>query len=237
MSDRPAGGIQANREADIRRRVLDLAVSTLLVIASLPLLVVVLAGSALSLRSWPFFAQDRVGHNGVLFRFVKVRTLPRSTPAYADKYQLDHDRIPAFCRFLRVTHLDELPQLYLVLFGRMSLVGPRPEMQHLHERMPLRFAAERTSVRPGCTGLWQVSESCSGLISSAPEYDRFYLENRSLRLDLWVMLRTLLKMIRRPGSVTLQSVPRWVGLDATPGQGRPAVSTEAGLAAPANAGR
>jgi len=62
-------------------------------------------------------------------------------------------------------------------------------------------------VRPGCTGLWQVSEACTGLISAAPEYDRYYLANRSLRLDIWVLMRTCVKMVgarrlRQPGART-----------------------------------
>ena len=91
---------------------------------------------------------------------MKMRTLPTSCPSYTDKHQLDHVHIPAFCRLLRRLHLDELPQLVLVLWGHMSLVGPRPEMRHLHEQIDPDFARVRTSTRPGCTGLWQISEAC-----------------------------------------------------------------------------
>jgi lipopolysaccharide/colanic/teichoic acid biosynthesis glycosyltransferase len=168
-------------------------------------------GSAVSLRAWPFFTQDRVGRNGQSFRLVKVRTLPVDTPGYIDKHQLDESRIPTFCRLLRRLHLDELPQLFLVLSGKMSLVGPRPEMAHLHERMYAEFADLRTSVRPGCTGLWQVSDACTDLIGQSPEYDCYYLAQRTLRLDVWVLSRTALKMAGLGGTVTLEDVPRWVG--------------------------
>lgn len=202
-----AGG-RGEIRSDAARRALDVGVSAILGMAVIPVIVLVALGSALALRAWPLFVQDRVGLHGELFRFVKIRTLPPEVPRYTDKHQLANHRIPTFCRFLRTTHLDELPQIYLVLWGRMSLVGPRPEMATLHAQLDPRFAAERTTVRPGCTGLWQVSEACRDLIGSAPELDRFYLQHRSLRLDLWVLGRTVRKMTGG-GLITLDQVPSW----------------------------
>ena len=191
------------------RRAVDVVGGATLALVTLPLLLVSLLGSAVALRAWPLFTQDRIGRDGKRFRFVKIRTLPTTAPAYADKLHLDLAHVPRFCRLLRAWHLDELPQLYLVLDGRMSLVGPRPEMPWLHDNMAPSFAAERTSVRPGCTGLWQISQSCAGLIEAAPEYDRFYLEHRTLRLDAWVLFRTALKMVHLTRPVTLADVPAW----------------------------
>jgi lipopolysaccharide/colanic/teichoic acid biosynthesis glycosyltransferase len=200
---------------DLYRRVLDVVVSTLLILVTLPVVIIAAVGSAASLRAWPFFTQHRVGRHGRLFRFVKIRTLPVDMPDYVDKHQLDMSRIPTFCRLLRRLHLDELPQLFLVLRGRMGLVGPRPEMAYLHDRMPADFAALRTSVRPGCTGLWQVSAACTGLIGEAPEYDRFYLARRALRLDLWVLAQTVRKMIGLGRTLTLDEIPAWAGRPGT----------------------
>jgi len=185
-------------------------VSAVLLLLALPVIVVAAAGSALSLRAFPFFVQRRVGRRGHPFLFIKVRTLPVDTPAYVDKHQLDGARIPAFCRLLRQLHLDELPQLVLVLLGDMSLVGPRPEMGPLHDDLPEEFAELRTSVRPGCTGLWQISEGCTDLIATSPEYDRYYLAQRNLRFDLWVLGRTALKMAGIGDTITLRDVPPWV---------------------------
>lgn len=199
-----------SERVDTYRRTFDILVSALLVVLTLPILVAAATASAISLRAWPFFSQERVGKDGELFRFLKVRTLPTSVPSYIDKHQLAGHDIPVCGRFLRALHLDELPQLYLVLAGRMSLVGPRPEMAYLHERLPEAFALLRTSVRPGCTGLWQISQSCAELISAAPEYDRFYLAHRTLRLDLWIVWRTILTMTGLAGCVTLEQVPAWV---------------------------
>lgn len=195
--------------SDRYRRAFDLAVSVGLALVTLPIVVVAAAGSAISLRAWPFFCQQRVGRDGARFTFLKIRTLSPAVPAYIDKHELAAHDIPGFCRLLRALHLDELPQLYLVIVGRMSLVGPRPEMGRLHDEMHPRFAAERTAVRPGCTGLWQISEACGDLIHAAPHYDRFYLANRTLRLDFWVLGRTVLKMLGVRRIVTVDRVPAW----------------------------
>jgi lipopolysaccharide/colanic/teichoic acid biosynthesis glycosyltransferase len=200
---------QAEQRCDLYRRAFDLVVSAALVLVVVPVIIVAALGSWLSLRTWPFFVQERVGKDGRTFRFVKVRTLPPSFPSYADKHQLVQAHIPAFCQVLRRLHLDELPQLILVVRGRMSLVGPRPEMAYLHEQLTPDFAQLRTSTRPGCTGLWQISEACSDLIGTAPEYDRYYLAHRTLRLDLWVLGRTALNMLGFERRVALDEVPRW----------------------------
>lgn len=177
------------------KRVLDVLVATTLLLLTLPVLLLALLGSAVALRAWPFFVQERVGLDGRTFRFLKIRTLPPSTPAYADKYELTSVRIPAFTQALRRLHLDELPQLLLVLTGRMSLVGPRPELPNLHERLDPAFARLRTSVRPGCTGPWQVSDKREGLIGEAPEYDAYYVQHQSLRLDAKVLAHTARQML------------------------------------------
>lgn len=191
------------------RRAFDVCVSALLVLIALPIVLLAATGSALTLRAWPFFSQGRIGLAGERFRFLKVRTLHPDVPGYIDKHQLDTSQIPPFCRLLRQLHLDELPQLLLVLQGKMSLVGPRPEMGYLHRRMPTAFAELRTSVRPGCTGLWQVSVASSELISESPRYDCFYLAHRTLRLDLWVLYRTVLNMLGVGRLITLDDVPSW----------------------------
>lgn len=162
------------------------------------LLVVVLAlGSAVAFRAWPFFTQMRLGRNGRHFRFVKLRTLPTNTPSDASKYELA-DFESKFGHFLRNTHLDELPQFWLLVTGRMSLVGPRPEMPTLAATFDPAFVAERMEVRPGITGTWQVSPAAVGLIGEAPEYDRFYIEHACPRLDAWISVRTLAQIVGYP---------------------------------------
>lgn len=193
----------------ISKRAMDILLGTLLSILTLPLMLLAALVSAASLRCWPLFVQRRVGKDGRLFQMVKIRTLPRSVPPYASKYDLDDANVPRLARWLRRTHLDELPQLLLVPLGQMSLVGPRPEMEILADEFDRETAALRTSVRPGCTGLWQVSPRSEGLIPEAPEYDRFYLAHQNPRLDLWVLWCTLWVMAAGRAPIPLADVPSW----------------------------
>jgi lipopolysaccharide/colanic/teichoic acid biosynthesis glycosyltransferase len=191
------------------KRAVDVVVGTVLAVAALPLIVVLLVCSAVAFRAWPIFVQDRVGRSGRVFRFPKVRTLPPETASATDKYALSQVRIPAFGRLLRRTHLDELPQLLLVPVGVMSLVGPRPEMPDVLARYPTDFVRERTSVRPGCTCLWQISESADKLIYEAPEYDRAYLRHANPLLDAWILYRTARAWLPKASAIELSDLPTW----------------------------
>jgi lipopolysaccharide/colanic/teichoic acid biosynthesis glycosyltransferase len=191
------------------KRFFDVLVATVLLVAVLPAILLFAVGTAVSLRAWPFFTQRRVGLHGREFRFVKLRTLPTHAPRYASKYEIASLPVPRFSRMLRTLHLDELPQLFLVVTGKMSLVGPRPEMAYLYGEYGPEFTAARTDVRPGCTGLWQISEAHGGMIYEHPEYDQFYVENRSIGLDIWILARTV--SVHLPGGservITLADVP------------------------------
>jgi lipopolysaccharide/colanic/teichoic acid biosynthesis glycosyltransferase len=192
------------------KRAADIALGVVLALIALPLVTTLAVISAVMFRCWPFFTQERVGLGGATFRIVKIRTLPRTTPALADKYAIASVALPVFARFLRATHLDELPQLLLVPSGHMSLVGPRPEMRFLHDGGDPAFARLRTSVRPGCTGLWQISRTNGQLIWQAPEYDEFYVRHACVRLDLWILAQTLQSITPFSRAITLEDVPRWV---------------------------
>ena len=196
------------------KRVVDVGLGSVLALLALPVVLVLAVASAVSLRAWPFFVQTRVGAGGVPFRLVKLRTLPVSTDHYADKRAIESIPLGWLSRTLRRTHLDELPQLFLVPSGRMSLVGPRPEMPFLHDRMPVGFARRRTEVRPGCTGLWQIGRGCAGLIVEAPEYDLHYVEHRSLLLDGWIVWRSV-AMVLGSDVVGLGDIPAWLSRSVT----------------------
>ncbi len=190
------------------KRTTDLVLTVLLIVVTLPVLIGSAVVSAVALRAWPFFVQWRVGLDGRPFRFVKIRTLPTSTPSAILKNDLHLEELPRACRALRRLHLDELPQLFLVLTGKMSLVGPRPEMVEFQSVLDPGFAAERTSIRPGCTGLWQIGAACTRLIGEAPQYDRYYLEHRNTPLDLWILARTARVMLGMCDLIDLRDVPR-----------------------------
>lgn len=193
----------------MRKRLVDVVGGTLLAVISLPLILILAVASAALFRAWPFFIQERVGLFGKTFRIVKIRSLPRTAPSHAHKFVINEIRLPRFATLLRSTHLDELPQLWLVPIGKMSLVGPRPEMRFLHDQGDPSFAELRTSVRPGCTGLWQVSRASAGLIWDSTEYDSYYVRNNTLRLDLWVLVRTIAIMTPFASTLSLDDIPRW----------------------------
>jgi len=197
------------------KRALDVILGSVLALLALPVIAALALGCAISLRAWPFFVQRRVGKDGRHFPLPKLRTLPPAAPTAVDKYALDDVQIPPFCRLLRRAHVDELPQLLVVPLGWMSLVGPRPEMPELVARYPSDFAKTRTRVRPGCTGLWQVSKASGMLIYETPEYDLAYVdavEVGSNRLDAWIIWRTLRLLSTGRGAIDFGDVPRWAGI-------------------------
>jgi O-antigen biosynthesis protein WbqP len=195
------------------KRFFDATVGGLLALLALPVIGVLALVLAADLRTWPFFVQQRVGQFGRLFSCPKLRTLPPDTPPYALKSELDLVPLHRLRRVLRDRHLDELPQLLVVPFGRMSLVGPRPRMPDEHEPVDPVYAETRASLPQGCAGLWQIGPDTDGLPSDSPEYDYFYVRHQRLRLDLWVLWRTALKMVGLARPVSLAEVPGWVRRD------------------------
>lgn len=195
----------------VPKRALDLTLGSLLALLALPVIALLALTVAMQLRAWPFFTQRRPGFRGRPFTIVKIRTLPKTAPRYASKLDMEIAglRLPLICRLLRRTHLDELPQLLLVPLGRMSLVGPRPRQPDGVEPVDAEFDRLRSTVRPGCTGLWQVGSAADLLINGAPVFDLFYLRHACLRLDLWLMARTLPYMLRLVPPVEVADVPRW----------------------------
>lgn len=178
-------------------------------IVTAPIILLLVVGSAVSYGAWPLFVQDRLGRGGHSFRFVKVRSLPTSTEPTADKYEIAHGTNTHWGQILRSTHLDELPQCWLVVTGQMSLVGPRPEMPALAATFDAGFVAERLIVRPGVTGPWQVSTASTGLIGEAPELDRLYLAHAGPKFDAWVMFRTIGTFVgMKP--LPLERFPKWI---------------------------
>lgn len=176
------------------KRILDLLLGLALGITTLPFQGLGLLVSALAFRAYPIFRQKRLGLDGEPFTFIKIRSLPTTAPSEAAKHDLADVQNTFAGKFLRQTHLDEVLQLWSVVKGDMSMVGPRPEMIGLSDTYDPDFVQRRTMVRPGITGLWQISEACDGLIGEAPGYDLYYLENQSHRLDVWIMSRTMQKM-------------------------------------------
>jgi lipopolysaccharide/colanic/teichoic acid biosynthesis glycosyltransferase len=194
----------------VGKRVFDVLVGTLLCLLVMPVVLLLAAGVCLSLRTWrPFFIQDRIGLQGRRIRIPKLRTLPLDCPRYALKASLADIPVPRFTALLRRTHLDEMPQLLLVPFGNLSLVGPRPKMPDEFEPVDPVYGRARVQVPQGCTGLWQIGPDSLYQPEISPQYDAFYLEHASLRLDLWIFWRTALLILHLGPQVGLDRVPRW----------------------------
>ena len=144
-----------------------------------------------------FFIQSRPGLNGKTFKMYKFRTMTNKCDKNG-KLLEDKDRLSNFGSFLRSTSLDELPTLWNVLCGNMSLVGPRPL---LIEYLPLysKNQARRHDVRPGITGWAQVNGRNAISWNEKFELDTWYVENQSFVLDMKIILLTLKKVIKRDG--------------------------------------
>jgi lipopolysaccharide/colanic/teichoic acid biosynthesis glycosyltransferase len=192
----------------LARRSLDLVIATIGLLGSLPILLGVSA--ALLFTGGPvFFRQTRIGRGGRPFTMVKFRTMTSASNPYERKPARDAPQITPMGRYLRKTGLDELPQLWNVLTGTMSLVGPRPEMPFIVEEYD-ELQRLRLGARPGVTGLWQISSVRLEPIHHHLEYDLFYLANRRLWLDTWIILRTpLLLLAGRSITLDEQLVARW----------------------------
>jgi len=177
------------------RRTLDIALGLLglglLAVLIIPVGIAVILDSGLPI----FYGQERVGQGERIFRIHKIRTMRNGAedgtgPVLA---QAEDGRVTPVGRFLRATRLDELPQVWNVLRGEMSIVGPRPERPEPHEQFKKDIAGYtvRTLVRPGMTGLAQVYGSYATEPSVKLQYDLVYIFRYSLGLDLFIILRTI----------------------------------------------
>ncbi|MGZ3731927.1 MAG: sugar transferase, partial [Bdellovibrionota bacterium] len=183
------------------KRTFDILVCVGAVIVLSPVLVLLALAVKLDSPGPIIFRQKRVGKDGVEFDFFKFRSMHVSANPYSHTPQQSSDpRITRFGRWLRRSSLDELPQFWNVLRGDMSLVGPRPEMPFIVATYN-EEQRERLRVRPGITGVWQISAVRGEPIHANIEYDLFYIEHRSLLLDLIIMIKTVITAIRGIGAV------------------------------------
>ena len=195
----------------VLKRIVDLVFALALIIVSAPLLVVIAIGVKISSRGPVLFKQERIGRGGKSFTLLKFRSMAHNADngihrEYMKKlisgdldtangenslYKIENDpRITEFGHFLRRTSLDELPQLFNVVSGSMSLVGPRPPIPY-EVNAYKSWHLQRLSVKPGITGLWQVSGRSSRTFDEMVQLDLDYIENRSLYTDLKILFRTI----------------------------------------------
>ena len=180
------------------KRVFDISASLILLIVAAPVMVVTALAIGLETGFPLLYRQERVGYNGRLFNVIKFRSMRQDAekhgkPVWATS---SDDRVTKVGRIIRKLRIDELPQLYCVLKGDMSLVGPRPERPFFVDQLTreIPFYAVRHSVKPGLTGWAQVCYHYGASTEDAAaklQYDLYYVKNHSLFLDLVVLFETV----------------------------------------------
>lgn len=190
------GGSPRRHPYQWAKRLCDVVGAVILLALDLPVFLLLAILIRLDSRGPALFRQERVGLNGHRFRMFKFRTMYVESPTYAYSPRLPDDpRITPLGRFLRRTSLDELPQLINVLVGDMSLVGPRPEMPFITRQYTDQHR-QRLQVKPGITGLWQLSGDRAYLIHENIEYDLYYIQHRNFFMDLAILFHTAIFAMR-----------------------------------------
>jgi lipopolysaccharide/colanic/teichoic acid biosynthesis glycosyltransferase len=203
---------------NIARRTLDIGVAAVVLLLMAPVIAIVALTVRLSSPGPVFFRQRRLGRSMRPFTVLKFRTMradadsalhrdyvrsligtdaPENPPDNLYKLVVD-PRVTKVGRFLRSWSLDEIPQLWNVLRGEMSLVGPRPVIEYEVEQYP-DWYLRRFAVKPGLTGLWQVSGRNERTYEEMVRFDVEYAERRSLWMDLRILARTAIVVMRRQG--------------------------------------
>lgn len=216
--DKPAGKDLVSRTYQVGiKRIFDIAFSSTVLLLGLPIYVLIASIIFLSAPGSPvFFAHERVGRNGKLFKCYKFRTmipdaenkLPELLKSnaqlqkeWAEHFQLKNDpRLTVLGKILRKTTLDELSQFWNVLKGDLSVVGPRPVTQKEIEQLPAATATRILSIRPGMTGLAQVSGRNEISTAKKIELNLTYVEKQSFWQDMEIILLTIPTVLSRRGA-------------------------------------
>jgi lipopolysaccharide/colanic/teichoic acid biosynthesis glycosyltransferase len=186
----------------------DEVIAISLILLAAPLLAVVAILVRIRLGRGIIFRQPRIGRNGIRFTVFKFRTMlpdrrradvPIAFPDRRRTHKSANDpRHTSFGRFLRRWSLDELPQLFNIVKGQMSLIGPRPELPSVVANYE-PWQHKRHDVKPGLTGLWQVVARGGGPMELRTDLDIKYVQSISVKLDLWILRATMSALIARNG--------------------------------------
>ncbi len=170
-----------------------------LIVLGLPMVVVVLLVKLTS-KGTILYWSNRVGKNNIIFRMPKFRTMLVDTPAIATHLMADPDRfLTPIGKLLRRTSIDELPQLWTILKGDMTIVGPRPALFNQDDLIALRTEKGVHILTPGLTGPAQINGRDELPIPVKVEFDEYYLKNRSFLFDLKIIIQTIFKALKGDG--------------------------------------
>lgn len=212
LSENDLGSLSPNASYTTIKRVIDVVGALILIPLCFPLFLLLAALIKMDSAGNVFFIQERMGFRGETFQMIKFRTMRERGPILEDlgkredaMTKVDDDRITRIGRFLRKSRMDELPQIFNVLRGDMSLIGPRPEACSLSEwyEAELPFYSYRHIVRPGITGWAQVTQGHVTDVSDVLgklRYDFYYIKNISMWLDLLIVLKTARVIIHGIGA-------------------------------------
>jgi lipopolysaccharide/colanic/teichoic acid biosynthesis glycosyltransferase len=177
-----------------KKRVLDLVLCLVALPPAVMLITAMSAISAVVFRCNPLFIQQRRGLDDAPISILKIRSLPKSFPDKHPKHHLADVAFTGWSRLLRESHLDELPQIFNIIGGSMSIVGPRPMIDEVLAELEVQDRKIRGTVKPGMTGPWQISTMGSVSLHDCPELDNQYVESASLRSDarlIWWTFRSM----------------------------------------------
>lgn len=190
-------------------RFLNSIFSLLLLILLLPLFLIISIAIKVDSEGPVFFKQRRIGKNNREFLIYKFRTMKINTPDLAtDKLQNPESHITRIGKFLRKSSLDEIPQLINILKGEMAFIGPRPALYNQYKLIKLRKDAGVYTLVPGVTGWAQINGRDNNNDVQKTQLDKYYLENKSLSLNLRILFMTLLRVLKCDGIVEGVPVPK-----------------------------
>ena len=195
------------------KRIFDVVSSTLLLIILSPLFLILIILVKLDSKGPVFFGHKRIGYKGETISVYKFRSMvqnaeevlrnftPEQKEEFEKNFKLDDDpRVTKIGAFLRKTSLDELPQLINIIKGDMSVVGPRPIVQKEVVKYG-KYADKLFSVKPGLTGFWQANGRSDTTYDERVQMDMYYIDNRSTLLDIRILFKTVIAVIRKEGAI------------------------------------
>lgn len=188
---------------DVYQRIMDIVVSLLTLIVGIPLIIIFSLLIVIETPGPAFYVQERVGKNGKVFNLYKLRSMildaEKNGAQWASK---DDKRISRVGRIIRKARIDELPQLFNVLKGDMSFIGPRPEREIFIEEFSKEMPefVKRLQVKPGLTGWAQVNGGYDLTPREKWELDMYYIENRGFKLDLIILFKTVRVVLTGEGA-------------------------------------